>query len=233
MLDQSRTILREYSNEALIYIQKIKELEDESLRNGVQHVREHLNSLKGLVPVYLYGVIEKTLTTAFDEFFAIIKSKNISYNKIAGDFYPFIFTDELNTFKSVTTSKSKNLVKLTKVFDKIHADTEINEIRLHYIYENITNCWPTVLVDIYNLFGIDLEIDQRDQMAIYEIVEKRNAVAHGREKPTIAYVKAANDIIQRHALVSRVLENCISKLECYITDKMYLKTEYRQVETPQ
>lgn len=231
MLEQSRSTLREYSNESLIFINKIKELEDESLRNGVQHVRDYLNSLKGLVPVYLYGLIEKTLTVAFDEFFAIIKSNSLLYNQISHELYPFVFTDELNAFKGVSTSKSKNLVKVAKVFEKIHHNDEIHELRLHYINENITNCWAIVLIDIYNLFGIDLEINMRDQVVINEIVEKRNAVAHGREKPTVAYVKSAIDIIERHALVNSVLENCIVKLEFYIDNKFYLKPQFRQ-ETP-
>ena len=227
MLEQSKNILREYSTESLIFIQKIKELEDESLRNGVQHVREYLNSLKGLVPVYLYGVIEKTLTVAFDEFFAIIKSYDLSYNQFSCNLYPFLFTDELTAFKSVSTSKSKNLVKVANVFQKIHIDEKILELRLQYINENITNCWSHVLVDIYNIFGIDLGINRHDQLAIDEIVEKRNAVAHGREKPTSVYVKSADDIIARHGLVVGVLDICILKLENYLDQKLYVKEMFR------
>jgi hypothetical protein len=227
MLEQSKSILREYSNEALIFINKIKEFEDDSLRNGVQHVREYLNSLKGLVPVYLYGVIEKTLTVSFNEFFAIIKSYDLSYNQLSCNLYPFLFTDELTAFKGVSTSKSKNLVKVSNVFQKIHIDEKVLELRLQYINENITNCWSHVLVDIYNLFDIDLEINRNDKLALDEIVEKRNAVAHGREKPTSVYVKSANDIIERHALVVRVLDNCILKLENYLSQKLYMKENFR------
>ena len=80
MLEQSKLTLREYSNEAMFFINKIKEMEDDSLRDGVQHVRDYLNSLKGLVPVYLYGIIEKTLTVCFSELFAIIKSSLYTTN---------------------------------------------------------------------------------------------------------------------------------------------------------
>ncbi|WP_313660666.1 MAE_28990/MAE_18760 family HEPN-like nuclease [Acinetobacter variabilis] len=232
MLEQSKATLREYSNESLLFIQKIKELEDKSLREGVQHVREYLNSLKGLVPVYLYGVIEKTLTVLFNEFFDTIKSYDLSYVQISSELYPFIFTNELNSFKSVSIAKSNNLSKIAKIYEKIHHDDKILDLKLDYINQNITNCWSKVLIDIYNLFSIDLEMNRLDQIAIDEIVEKRNAVAHGREKPTVAYVKTANVIIERHALVIRILDSCIQKLETYLTDKLYIKEILRQ-RTPQ
>ena len=41
MLEQSKLTLREYSNEAMFFINKIKEMEDDSLRDGVQHVRDY------------------------------------------------------------------------------------------------------------------------------------------------------------------------------------------------
>lgn len=227
MLDQSKTVLREYSNEALIFISKIKEIEDDSLRQGVQHVRDYLNSLKGLVPVYLYGIIEKTLTVCFNEFFAIIKSYDLAYNQISCDLYPFLFTDKLSAFRMVSTSKSKNLNKISEVFNRVHDEGKILDLSLQYINENITNCWSHVLVDIYNIFGINLEININEKMVIDEIVEKRNAVAHGREKPTVVYVKSATDIIERHSLIIKVLDNCILKLEHYLDSKMYLKEAFR------
>lgn len=232
MLEQSKLTLREYSNEAMFFINKIKEMEDDSLRDGVQHVRDYLNSLKGLVPVYLYGIIERTLTVCFSELFAIIKSYNLAYNQISCELYPFLFTDKLTAFKMISTSKSKNLEKVSQVFQKINDDEEISDLSLHYINENITNCRSHVLIDIYNLLGIDLQIDMRDRVTLDEIVERRNAVAHGREKPTVVYVKSATDIIERHSLVVRVLDTCIDTLECYLRNKMYMKESYR-IETPQ
>ena len=187
----------------------------------------HIKTMRGLFYVHLYSCLEKTLTEASRHTIRLVSSRTVKYNHFITPFATVSLYPKLQSFK--TCSHSNFHSNSISIFSKL-SSTEIATLNDGIFDNNLQNVWTNTILEVMACFGItDFQITPRERTTIDEIVEKRNAVAHGREKAS-TIGEAQNSIIlrQKHDLIKELAERIIDKLENYYTDYDFIKNSVRR-----
>ena len=94
----------------------------------------------------------------------------------------------------------------------------------------LQNIWPETLVVLYDCFSISNNSvsDPRHIFYIKELVEKRNAVAHGRISPIEAGANMRSKELElRYKEISLAITYLFDCFENYITNREFIAAVYR------
>lgn len=214
-----RSKSRERFSEVLInlaFIEKNEENEEPSAEVKI---------LRGLFYVHLYSALEKSINETIEQTILLIKHdsvKNIHYHTA---FNLISLNSRMQAFKQC--SGKNYFIKSAEVFEGLRSD-EVFDLSDTVFSESLQNIWYKTIQETLRSFGLEpINIDPRTRLTIDEVVEKRNAVAHGRETPIFVGERHRSDILRKKTQeIQLVVEQFVSVFEDYIINKKYVDSQY-------
>lgn len=188
--------------------------------------------LRGLFYVHLYATLEHSVNEVVQRLLHAITGIKI---KIA-HFEPVFLNVTLDPeFSSLSQSGEKN--RWSKRIAFLRRQYSVDEAILsesvfsHYLQ----NIWKENLVQIFECFLINEPIVPDPALSPYidEIVNKRNAVAHGRESPVrVGAGTRSSDLHIRLDAVSRIITHLIECFEKHLTELNFIRLDQRAQYLP-
>ncbi|MDD9197574.1 HEPN domain-containing protein, partial [Aliivibrio sp. S3MY1] len=108
-------------------------------------------------------------------------------------------------------------------------ESKINET---FFAASLQNVWFDTIQNLLNCFGIIPLEDEGGHLktALNEIVDNRNAVAHGRIAAEIIGERHRFDVLrERTDCVNNILDGLIAKYESYILNLAFIKPEHHPI----
>ncbi len=214
----TRTVTAERFNEVLIYLNHITSLEPEPAKE----VNLDLKIMKGLFFVHLYGALEKATTDTFQYLLLDIKTLEPRNSDVI---LPFNVVSMARQWKSIKDRSQKGAFLQMKSF---FSDIELNQF--HGIDETLfaslcMNIWAKTIDEILAALGIsDFILTTSERASIDELVDKRNAVAHGRESARVVGEKfRCDELRKRLNEIQNFINKLIDRLETYLNQREFLK----------
>lgn len=161
-------------NEALVYLNSISSMEVVG-----QPSTPELKVLKGLFFVLLYGAVEKSCTETVQLLLFKIKALKPKNEHVT---MPFNVVTMARKWKGIKDSGHGNAFVQMKDFFEGIGSSEIHPFDETLFSSALQNVWAKTIDEVVGALGVTgftLKISQR--ALIDELVDKRNAVAHGRE----------------------------------------------------
>lgn len=181
-----------------------------------------VNVMKGLFYVHLYSSLEKSVNELIENTLIHINSKSVQYKHFNNPFYSISLSNKLKSFKDSGYGNFFN--RAYDIFNEL-SSPNICSVQETTFSNNLQNVWVKTIKEICNSFGItSFSIPARTSATIDEIVDKRNAVAHGRESAkTIGERFRTNDIRRKMEITVEFCNYLIDLFEDYYIRKNYLK----------
>ncbi len=178
--------------------------------------------LKGLFFVSLYGVLEYNVTATVHRCIQIINSKQRRMLDLKASLYCLLLDAECEAVASV---RDKKWDKRYMLFKQIE-ENPLSIIRDDLFPASIGNIKYKQLESIWKIFGITSPISLTDsfQWKLGSLVDRRNAIAHGRELPsTIGGRYTISSLEELYNEISIFCSYTINVFEEYINNEGYLK----------
>ena len=182
--------------------------------------------LRGLSYVHLYGVFEKSINELVSSLIISINAFNVvhfhfvpTFNTIAAENYLRSFKD--SSYKNFIPNASSLIEKLN-----CHDIPVLNETVFSGLLQNI---WYNTILEIRTTFGLkELPLVPRLRATLDEVVDNRNAIAHGRLSPVvIGSTHKASIIRDKLAIVQGFNNDIIDEFEVYFINKRFIKRAVR------
>lgn len=185
-------------------------------------VPAEVNMMKGLFYVHLYSSLEKSVNELIENTLVHISSKSVQYNHFNLPFHSISLVDKLRSFKA--SGYNNFFSKAFEIFNEV-SSTNVCTINESLFVNNLQNVWTKTIEEICNSFGIKtFSVEPRIRAAIDEVVEKRNAVAHGRESAKIVGERFRTDNIRlKMDIIIDFCNYLIDLFETYYARKDFLK----------
>jgi hypothetical protein len=181
--------------------------------------------LRGLYYVHLYSALEKAINETIEQVILIIKSENIKNKHFSTQFNVISLNSKMQSFKQC--GYKDYFKKSTDVFLSVDSE-ESFDISNTVFSQNLQNVWFKTIQETIDSFGAEqITLEPRVRFTIDEVVDKRNAVAHGRETPvTVGERHRASVLRSKTQEIQNVVELVIDTFEDFINNKSYLKPDY-------
>ena len=211
-------------NEVQVYLNYITSIEPPI---STPVVPLEVKIMRGLFYVHLYAAIEKSVNEVVQVTIMLINSKRVQSNH-----YNLVFNtiSKMDKIKAINDCGSQNtLSKSIDLFSHM-SSRNVHNINETIFSNKLQNIWVKNVEEVILAFGIsNFHIEPRERATIDEIVDKRNAVAHGRESATYIGERHRVDVLRDKLAIS---QNFVAKLidafECFYENKIYLKPVVRR-----
>ncbi|MGE6126094.1 MAE_28990/MAE_18760 family HEPN-like nuclease [Aeromonas media] len=195
-------------------------------------VADDINKIqRGLYYVHLYSALEKTTNEIIERVLLIISGFKVKYEHYIAEFNTISLSAQMMSYKSAT--KDNAWLKSHDLFTTMCSleEAKINE---SFFSASLQNIWFETVDNLLKCFGISTieDVDGSLKIALNEVVDNRNAVAHGRISADIIGERHRSDVLrERTETVSNILDDLITKYEKYILDLEFIKPIYRSIYT--
>ncbi|QKG52128.1 MAE_28990/MAE_18760 family HEPN-like nuclease [Hymenobacter sp. BRD67] len=181
-----------------------------------------LKIMRGLFQVQLYACLEKTINDVIEQ-----ALRNISAKQVKNSHYilPFSVISLYNKLKSIKDSGyDKFFLKSTELFSEISNSNTVS-INETMFSSTLQNVWAKTIEEVVKAFGIKgYSIPLSSRVTVDELVDKRNAVAHGRESAsTIGERQRAQVLASKMTVISTVTSEIIDLFDTYCTTNGFIK----------
>ena len=188
----------------------------------------HIKILRGQYYVHLYGALEKTINETVEHTLLVINAKNVCNHHFKTGFNAISLHPKMQGFK--TSGFKDYFNRSAEIFSLIDSNSvlDINNT----IFSNaLQNVWHSTIQETLQCFGIqEVNFSPRVRATIDEIVENRNAVAHGRETPSTIGERHRVDVLRvKTNEIRDVAEKIIDIFEAYISTGGFLRDECREL----
>lgn len=202
--------------EASLYLQFIEK------SSITAHYSRELTSAKGLFFVHLYGPYEFTVATAVRTALHEINHNRPRISDCHPAFLSLALDPECRSLGDVGPEKMWD--RRRTLFSRAYSADEV-EFSETLMPTNGGNPKYEHLQSIWHTFCIRDPVVPRPEIIgrLEELVEHRNAIAHGRESPaTIGGRFTLNELRGRHADISELCTHIIQTFEGYLAKRHYL-----------
>lgn len=222
--DSTRALATERLNEALVYLNHIQTLEPPPPEPSSLE----LKIMKGLFIVHLYGALEKITTEALQLLLRKICSIQPKNCDVA---LPFNVISMSKKWKSVKDNGYRDVFpRMTEFFLSIESQN-FHGIEETLFADRLQNIWAKTLEDVLGALGIskgEFSLTASEIALVDELVDKRNAVAHGRESAaSIGEKYQCKDLRTKHADVLELINNFIDQLDLYFQNRRFIQPALR------
>ncbi|CQJ36195.1 MAE_28990/MAE_18760 family HEPN-like nuclease [Yersinia enterocolitica] len=216
-------------NDVMIYINYVESLEptvNGAHNNIIQETPPQVKMFRGLFYVHIYSYVEKTVNDLLIRTIASIKEKNICNKHFITQFNSISLHSKMQSFK-----QSKNTLYLSKacdVFSGVEGES-VCTVAETVFSEFLQNIWYKTIAEVLAAFGITNFTRTPIEIAtIDEVVNKRNAVAHGRLS-AVEVGEAHNCSVLRDKMniIDNLVNELIDTFELYVINLQCVKTEFR------
>lgn len=222
---QIRTNARTRFNENMTYLNYLtaEEPNDPTIAASLE-----LNIMKGLFYVHLYSSLEKTINDLIENTLLLISSKGVKNKHFCIPFNTISLVGKLQSFKDC--GYRSFFSKAIEIFEELNSDN-VSRINETMFSNSLQNVWTKTVIEILSAFGIkNYVITPRVKATVDEVVDKRNAVAHGRESAAIVGERfRTSDLRGKMAVVSTFTNEIIDVFEDYFDAKKYLRPHSKRV----
>jgi hypothetical protein len=185
-------------------------------------VKPSFSAAKGLFFVYLYGVYEYVLTAALREVLRSINSEGIRVL----DCQPVLLSMALDAeCESLSFSGRNTAWERRRILFQRVRSAEPVVINESLIPTDGRNLQVLQLQSIWDTLAIKDPVlpDMRLRGRLEEVVQKRNAIAHGREAPSYVGGRFTLQELQaRYRSMDRICSHLIATFQKYLEEKQYL-----------
>lgn len=203
-------------NEALVYLVSIGNIEIAG-----QPASQELKVLKGLFFVLLYGAVEKSCTETVQLLLSKIKVLGPKNEHVT---MPFNVVTMARKWKGIKDSGYGNaFVQMKDFFNGIDS-AEVHPFDETLFSATLQNVWAKTIDEVIGALGVTgftLQISQR--ALIDELVDKRNAVAHGRESASSVGEKyGCKDLNSKLNDTQALIFQFIDRLELFLNQREFI-----------
>jgi RiboL-PSP-HEPN len=203
-------------NESLLYLVSIGKIEVSG-----QPATQELKVLKGLFFVLLYGAVEKSCSETVQLLLSKIKALRPKNEHVI---MPFNVVTMARKWKSIKDSGYSNaFVQMKEFFDGIDS-IEVHQFDETLFSATLQNVWAKTIDEVIGALGVTgftLKISQR--ALIDELVDKRNAVAHGRESASSVGEKyECKDLNTKLNDTQALIFQIIDRLELFLNQREFI-----------
>jgi len=208
---------RERFSEVLINLAYIESIEPDG------EAPSEVKILRGLFYVHLYSALEKVVNETVEQAILLIKSERVKNRHFENAFNVISLNSKMQSFKQC--GYKDYFFKSAEVFESLDSESSF-DISNTIFSQNLQNVWYKTIQDTIRSFGATpIAVDPRIKLTINEIVDKRNAVAHGRETPVAVGERHRTDVLRTKTQeIQLVAEQVICTFEDYIYNKKYIKS---------
>lgn len=219
--DIVRANSRERFSEVQINLNHIESIEPDG------EATPEVKIMRGLYYVHLYSALEKALNETIEQTILIIKSKSIKNLHFSTPFNVISLNSKMQSFKQC--GYKEYFDRSSEVFESVDSEN-VFDISNTIFSQNLQNVWYKTIQDTIRSFGATpIQVEPRVKLTIDEIVDKRNAVAHGRETPIVIGERHRSNVLRTKTQeIQMVIEQVISTFEEYIENYEFLKSSYVQ-----
>lgn len=226
----TRQVATERLSEVLLYLNHIGEIEPKPGPGpnaaGVPPkvtvaVPPHVNIMKGLFFVQLYGALEKSTSDAVQRLLSKIITLQPKNEHVV---IQFNVVSMARRWKSIKDSgHAKAFSQMTDFFAAIGSSDYlgIDETLFSALLQNV---WANTLDEVSGALGMASFLSVNERALVNELVENRNAVAHGRESPSaVGQRYRASDLRKRLQEVQLLIFKMIDRFETYFDKREFLQ----------
>ena len=182
--------------------------------------------LRGIFYVQVYGALEYCVTQGCQQFIGYAATLNIHHCHLEPRFNAVALDAEI---MSLHSKKSKDWKARIKLFERLSSANHSNANDTVF-GSFLFNIWPATIEEIFQCFSIDQAVTAEPRQLGYlkELVEKRNAVAHGRETSSDAGEGKSGEDLDR--LMNAVYGVCfyfLTTLETHASNRGIIKEAFR------
>ena len=186
-------------------------------------------ALRGLFYVHIYACLEFSVNQAVQRVLTLISAYEIEYRHFSPRFQVVSMADG---FMAIRDSGSKKKWKKRIEFVDRSSSEEKCAINTAVFSDDLQNIWVKTILDLFECLGIDADPLPNMEYAghIDEIVEKRNAVAHGRKSASEVAAGNRSSVLKRKwEIVSETVEHIFNTLTDYIENHQFISAPSRAV----
>jgi len=187
---------------------------------------DEITMLRGLFFVHLYAAFEFSVTDAVQGLLQQISQRRIPYAHLEQLFHAVALDGGFAAIADAGPGKKwkarKNLLRLQRSQDPC----QINDTAFH---RDLQNVWYETLENLFECFCINPPVlpDPRFQGYIDEVVEKRNAVAHGRESPLVVGRMRTSGLRTRVDAMSGTAMHVILQFGEHLASRAFVASAHR------
>lgn len=215
---------RKRFNEVRTFLNYISSVEPS---NPAVDIPLEVKVMKGLFYVHLYSALERSINDLIESTIILISSKQVKNNHFSPALLSIALVDNIKSLKD-----SSHSVLINKSVDIFTAADSTSVVKLSesLFYKNLQSVNTSSIEDAFKSFGIkDLKLDPREKATVNEVVDKRNAVAHGRDSASSVGERFRVDVLRdKMGLVSEVTLKLIDLIEVDFIAKGYIKIDFRK-----
>ncbi|MGL4391207.1 MAG: HEPN domain-containing protein [Carnobacterium maltaromaticum] len=215
-----RNSSRERFNEVLQNLAFIESIESDG------ESPTHVKIQRGLYYVHLYSALEKVVNETVEQALLIIENNKIPNHKYQINFNVIALNRKMQAFKDCSSKEYFN--KSIDIFNSINSEDVIN-ISNTVLSGTLQNVWFKTIQTTLKSFCINqLIVEPRVKLTVDEVVEKRNAVAHGRQTPVEVGERFRCNLLRvKTADIQLISDMFIDAFESYLSKCEYVKAEFQ------
>jgi hypothetical protein len=189
---------------------------------------DDVRALRGLLYVHMYGAFEYAMDQSFIRLAQHVSSRGIARRHI----HTPIFSVALdNEFKSLQDVKSPQKTFRKRVEAMVCTRDQVPvTIQDNVLSSGLQSAGSTMIALAFAVYGIPDQYlyDLTAKGYIDEVVERRHAVAHGRESPAIVGIRKVVELRLRYNALYSQSMYVIEIINQFCTSKKYVLPRYRR-----
>jgi hypothetical protein len=182
--------------------------------------------LRGLYYVHLYSALEKTTNECVEQALLLISGQRVENWHYQNKFNVVSLYARMQAFKAA--GYRSFLSKSVDVFSTLDSP-EVSKIDNTIFSSTLQNVWFKALDEVYKCFGIpEFSVESHLRLSVDEVVDKRNAVAHGRESAIYIGERHRSYILRtRTQDIQLIADKFVDGLESYVLGLEHIKLKHR------
>jgi hypothetical protein len=184
--------------------------------------------MRGLFYVHLYAAFEKSINDLVSSILLSISSFNVLHFHFTPQFNIIAARNILISFKD--TSYKNYIPKGIELIEKLICRDVANFNETAFLKE-LQNVWYKTVMEVRNAFGMPTRPQEsRVSTTVDEIVNNRNAIAHGRLSPVLVGSSQGSIILrQKMTILQNFNDSIVDEFEAYFLAKKFIKPTVRRL----
>lgn len=219
----SRSIIDQRFFEVRVFISHIKTIESQETPPTDE---DYVKIMRGLFYVHLYGAFEKSINLATSAFINALTSLGIKLCDATHSFLPMALDSKFKSLENTNGATWRKRIELMQ----LPTTNEVANINDSIFSQQLQNAWPETIYSIMNYMGIGIaQFESNDILAMKEVVEFRNQVAHGRNSPLVLGTGKKSDLLEKRFIsATNMINTYINHLENSFNSLSLIKEECKQ-----
>lgn len=190
---------------------------------------EHVRTMRGLFYVHLYGAFEYAMDQAFIRLAQHVSSIRVARKHIHPPLFSVVLDDKFTSLQGMKTPEKKYRKRIeTMACERDDDAAAIRDTVLSQSFQSVNAEAIQLAFDVYGLTA-DSFYDITKKGYLDEVVERRHAVAHGRESPVAVGVRQSSELRVRYDVAYNQAIYVIDVINQFCNKKHFVLQRYRRI----